>query len=68
MLLHVENMSCQHCVNAVTRALQALDAAAHVEVDLASKQVRAHGQFSEDAVIAVLADADYSATLISSDR
>ncbi|MCC7095883.1 MAG: heavy-metal-associated domain-containing protein [Thermomonas sp.] len=67
MLLNVENMSCQHCVNAVTRALQALDATARVEVDLASKQVRAHGQFSADAVIAALADADYTATLISND-
>ena len=35
MLFKVENMSCQHCVSAITRALQALDPAAQVCVDLA---------------------------------
>ena len=38
--LQVENMSCGHCVGAVTKAVQALDAAATVAIDLASKSVR----------------------------
>ena len=37
--LHVEGMSCGHCVRAVTNAIQALDQAAKVEVDLAAKRV-----------------------------
>ncbi|WP_153100778.1 heavy-metal-associated domain-containing protein [Paraburkholderia hayleyella] len=35
----VEGMSCQHCVAAVTRAVQALDATARVEIDLAAGRV-----------------------------
>jgi copper chaperone len=38
--LQVENMSCGHCVGAVTKAVQAVDAAAKVEIDLATKSVK----------------------------
>ena len=38
--LQVEDMSCGHCVSAVTKAVQAVDGAARVEVDLATKTVR----------------------------
>ncbi|MFN3701921.1 heavy-metal-associated domain-containing protein [Thermomonas sp.] len=65
MLLQVRNMSCQHCVQAVTRALRALDPNATVEVDLARGEVRAQGAFGADAALAALADADYPATLLS---
>lgn len=61
MLFKVENMSCQHCVSAVTRALQALDPAAQVRVDLARGEVEASGSFSADAAIAALAEEDYPA-------
>jgi copper chaperone len=64
MLLHVENMSCQHCAGTVTRALHALDAAAAVQVDLAKQQVLASGDFSADAAIAALNAEDYPASLI----
>lgn len=37
--LQVEGMSCGHCVRAVTKAIQALDKAAKVDVDLAAKRV-----------------------------
>ena len=65
MLLRVQNMSCQHCVQTVTRALRALDPAATVTVDLARGEVRTQGAFDAEAAIAALADADYSATLLS---
>lgn len=65
MLLKVENMSCQHCVNAVTRALQALDPLAQVEVDLENGEVRASGGFDADAAITALAEEDYPATLLA---
>lgn len=61
MLFKVENMSCQHCVSAITRALQALDPAAQVRVDLARGEVEAGGGFSADAAIAALAEEDYPA-------
>ena len=65
MLLHDENMSCQHCVAAVTRALQALDPAAVVQVDLAKKHVQASGNFSAEAAIAALTEEDYPASLLA---
>ena len=35
--LQVEGMTCGHCIRAVTKAITALDGAAHVDVDLAAK-------------------------------
>lgn len=67
MLLKVENMSCQHCVNAVTRALRALDPGAAVQVDLAKGEVHAHGAFGTGAAIAALAEEDYPATVLDAD-
>ena len=37
--LNVEGMSCSHCVNAVTKAVTALDGVSEVKVDLAEKTV-----------------------------
>ncbi|MEY4562959.1 MAG: hypothetical protein RLZZ618_2236 [Pseudomonadota bacterium] len=36
---HVNDMTCGHCVSAVTNAIKAIDPAAHVSVDLATKLV-----------------------------
>lgn len=38
-VLNVEGMSCEHCVNAVTKAVGALEGVAGVLVDLAAKTV-----------------------------
>lgn len=61
MELIVEKMSCQHCVRAVTAALRRLDAAAPVEVDLASGRVRTDGSFDVAQAIAVLDEEGYPA-------
>ncbi|OAS23106.1 heavy-metal-associated domain-containing protein [Methylobacterium platani] len=39
LLMKVEGMTCQGCVAAVTKAIQRLDPAARVEVDLAGGRV-----------------------------
>jgi copper chaperone len=57
--LQVENMSCGHCVAAVTKAVQALDGSAKVEVDLATKQVRVDSGAPLDAVTAAIVEAGY---------
>ncbi len=36
-VLHVEGMSCQHCVKAITKAVGGLPGVAGVSVDLAAK-------------------------------
>jgi copper chaperone len=37
--LHVEGMTCGHCVSAITKAIQQLDATSDVKVNLAAKTV-----------------------------
>lgn len=58
----VEGMSCDHCVNAVTKAVKALDSAAKVEVDLASKKVTVESDRDRASVAAALTEAGYPAT------
>lgn len=65
MLLNVENMRCQHCVNTVTSTLQALDAGARVEVDLVQGTVDTRGGFSVEAAITALAEAGHPARLLA---
>jgi len=38
-MINVEGMSCEHCVNAITKAVKALPGIAKVAVDLAAKSV-----------------------------
>ena len=57
--LHVDGMTCGHCVRAVTQAIQALDPAAKVQVDLATKTVQAETGLARDAVAAAIAEEGY---------
>jgi len=57
--LHVEGMTCGHCIRAVTQAIQALDPKATVQVDLAGKTVRAETTLARDAVAAAVAEEGY---------
>ncbi|MGL4668704.1 MAG: heavy-metal-associated domain-containing protein [Saezia sp.] len=38
--LKVKDMSCGHCVQSITKAIQALDAKAKVEADLATRKIK----------------------------
>jgi copper chaperone len=51
--LKVDGMSCGHCVKAVTSAVQEIDQAAKVNVDLAGKKV----QIESDADLAAIKEA-----------
>jgi len=37
IIINVEGMSCSHCVNAVTKAVEGLDGVSEVKVDLEAK-------------------------------
>ena len=56
---HVEGMSCQHCVGAVTKAIRSLDTGAHVEVDLDAGSVRVQSQKTADSLSAAIVEAGY---------
>lgn len=55
----VTGMSCGHCVSAVTRAVQQVDAGANVQVDLDKQTVAVTGGASVDAVKAAIEQAGY---------
>lgn len=62
MKFTVEGMTCGHCVRAVTRALQALDPAARVEIDLGAKTVTVDAGVSAEQVAAAIAAEGYAVT------
>lgn len=59
MQFEVEGMSCAHCVQAVTKAVQSVAPSAKVEIDLASGQVTINGGDRRDAIAAAIKEAGY---------
>ena len=57
--LHIPNMSCGHCVRAITEAVHASDPQAEVTTDLAQHLVRVQTQLPAAAVAAQLTQAGY---------
>jgi copper chaperone len=64
MQFQIDNLSCQHCVLAVTEAIKARDTQAKVAVDLALKQVAVDTTMPAEQVIAVLGEEGYPARLL----
>ena len=58
-LFNVQGMSCGHCVNAVTTAIQQQDPLARVEVNLSTAQVRVESTLEAARIIALLDEAGY---------
>lgn len=61
MEFSVPSMSCQHCVNAITREVSNLPGVQQVKVDLGSKRVRieAAPDLSPEAVAEAIREAGY---------
>lgn len=59
MRLAVDGMTCGHCVRAITRAVQALDPAAQVAVDLAARRVDVQAELPVQQVVASIVAAGY---------
>lgn len=56
----VEDMTCGHCVATVTKAVKALDGAAHVDIDLPAHAVRVESAQPAAAVEAAIREAGYT--------
>ena len=56
----IANLSCGHCVRAVTEAVHEVDPAAQVDVDLGTKHLRVATQAARDQVVAALVEAGYA--------
>jgi copper chaperone len=55
----IPDMSCGHCVKAVTEAVQSVDAQAKVQVDLGTKQVKVESQAAREQLVQALVEAGY---------
>ena len=52
--LTVEDMSCGHCVGRVTKAVQGVDGAAQVKIDLAARRVTVDSEADLDEIVAAI--------------
>jgi copper chaperone len=57
--LNLPDLSCGHCVRAVTETLHQLDPQAEVSIDLPHKQLQVQTQVEPARVIQALVDAGY---------
>ncbi len=57
--LHIPNMSCGHCVRAITEAVHRSDPKAEVTTDLAQHRVRVQTQLPAEALTETLKQAGY---------
>ena len=56
----VNDMTCGHCVGAITQALQAVDAQAQVQIDLGSRRVQVQAPTADaDALAQAIREAGY---------
>ncbi|WP_313740952.1 cation transporter [Pseudomonas sp.] len=62
-VFNVQGMTCGHCVRAVTQAVQAQDAGAKVDVDLAGKQVRVDSLLASEQILELIREEGYQAEL-----
>lgn len=60
-IFKVSSMSCGHCVRAIGEAIRALDAAAEVQVELASGEVRVASRLSQEQLLAAIREEGYEA-------
>lgn len=69
MKLHVPDMSCNHCVASITKAIKTLSSDAHVVCDLHHNfvEVMNMGEESVTKVIASLEEIGFGATLVESE-
>ena len=54
--LNVKDMTCNHCVGVVTKAVKSVDPSATVNVDLPSKRVQVDSHSSVGAIAKALGD------------
>jgi copper chaperone len=61
LLLSVPDMSCDHCVRAISSEVSCVSGVVSVDVQLPAKTVRVTGSASEAAVREAIAEAGYEA-------
>jgi copper chaperone len=62
--LEVKGMTCQGCVNAVTRIVQRKDPSAQVKIDLAAGRLDGVAEIDADALAKAISAAGYEARVL----
>jgi len=60
MQFHIETMTCGGCARGVSKAIQAVDSAASVKVDLPSQTVDVSSNAPREQIVAALTDAGFA--------
>lgn len=63
IVLQVQGMGCQGCVDSVEEALNAVDGVTEAKVDLAAQTATIKGTAKAESLIAAVVDAGYEASL-----
>lgn len=63
--LHIEGMSCGHCLNAVNKALHGVPGAQVKSVQMGRAEVEVVDPPTVEALVAAVADAGYRATAVA---
>ena len=58
----VKGMTCDNCVQHVTKALQGVAGVTAVKVDLASESARVEGEFDDASIVEAVEEEGYEAT------
>ncbi|HEY8117728.1 MAG TPA: heavy-metal-associated domain-containing protein [Methylophilaceae bacterium] len=64
MKLLVKDMTCEHCASVITQAIKALDAAAHISIDISSKIVSIDTKIDNEDVLDAILDEGYTPEVI----
>jgi copper chaperone len=62
--MNVPDMTCNHCVSAITRAVGEVDAGARCEIDLAAKRVRVDSLLPPSDFVEALEEIGYTPSLL----
>ncbi len=60
--LNVPNISCNHCANAISKAIASFDPAAKIDIDVQKKTVSVDTEKNLDSLRETLEEAGYPAT------
>lgn len=63
--LHIEGMSCGHCLNAVSRALSGVPGIAVKSLEIGRAEVAADGPTATAAAVTAVTSAGYRATAVA---
>ena len=60
LTFEVQDMTCGHCVSAITNAVKSMDAAARVEIDLARQRAQVEAKATASEVAQAIQEAGYT--------